>query len=109
LCAGAYLAASQNNPLADIQDALIKSIMAEPIEKFMRDNAVKGVFTGFNSTEKAQTALDNKLITIEQFDILMQADAARSKVIAVDDFAPHELSRQTGTEADRNYYAKEPE
>lgn len=89
---GAYLASVEQNVLADVQDALIKSIMAEPIEKSMRESIGKNIFSGYNATEKAQFALDNKIITIEQFDILMQANVARSKVIAVDDFSPEELT-----------------
>jgi acyl-CoA dehydrogenase len=95
--------------MADVQDALVKSIMAEPILKILQDTANKSVITGYNTLEKAQSALDNKLITIEQFDILMQADAARSKVIAVDDFAPEELGHHNPSEANRTHYAKASE
>lgn len=109
LCAGAYISGVQENPLADIQDALVKSILAEPIDKLVRTAAQEGTVTGYTPIEKLQHALDTKLITIEQFDICMQADAARRKVIAVDDFAPDELGHQTAGEANKNYYAQQSE
>lgn len=92
LAAGAYLA-NKNNVLADIQDALIKSIMSESIVKTIRDASHQGLITGYTTKERAQSALDQDIITMEQFDIYLQAEAARAKVIAVDDFAPEELIR----------------
>ncbi len=109
LSTGAYLGAAGNNPLTDIQDALVKSILAEPIEKAIRDDVRKSEITGYTAQEKAQSALDLKIINIEQFDILMQANAARSKVIAVDDFAPEELGRLASSEAKHKNYVKEQE
>lgn len=108
LCNGAYLAADGHNPLADIQDALIKSILAEPIEKMIRTAAHDGIVKGYDMQEKIQQALDKKLITIEQFDICMQADAARKKVIAVDDFSPAELLHKTN-ESNSTHYASQSE
>lgn len=107
LSAGAYISAAQHNPLADIQDALIKCIAAEPIEKMIRNAAHDGLLTGYTPAEKLQHALDSKLITIEQFDICIQAEAARKKVIAVDDFAPEELTQRTSGEASHNHYAQQ--
>lgn len=109
LSTGAYLSGEAQNPLADIQDALVKSIMAEPIEKLIRTASQEGTVSGYIPAEKLQNALDIKLITIDQFDICMQADAARRKVIAVDDFAPDELVRKTAGEANKNYYEQQSE
>lgn len=109
LSAGAYLSGAAHNPLADIQDALIKSIMAEPIEKLICTASQEGVITGYIPEEKLQSALDANLITIDQFDICMQADAARRKVIAVDDFAPDELTHNAAGEANKNYYEQQSE
>jgi acyl-CoA dehydrogenase len=107
LTSGAYLSGDQENTLADIQDALVKSILAEPIEKLIKTAVQEGRITGYDSTEKAQQALDKQVITIDQFDICMQADAARKKVIAVDDFASDELAHHKEGEAVYKHYAKQ--
>jgi hypothetical protein len=49
------------------------------------------LISGYNFYELAQSALDKKIISVEQFDIVMRAEAARKKVINVDDFAADEL------------------
>jgi acyl-CoA dehydrogenase len=109
LCTGAYLSDNGNNPLADIQDALVKSIMAEPIEKMIRTATQDGDVAGYTPQEKLQHAVETKLITVDQYDICMQADAARRKVIAVDDFAPDELARLSTGEINKNHYAQQSE
>jgi acyl-CoA dehydrogenase len=93
LAAGAYLTAHEENPLADVQDALIKTIASEPIEKIIRAAKKEGNIEGFTAHELAQSALNNKIITVSQFDIFMQAEDARYKVLSVDDFSPQELQR----------------
>ena len=109
LSAGAYTSGLAQNALADIQDALVKSILAEPIEKIVREATRQGSVIGYTTAEKTQSALDNKIINTEQFNILTEAEAARRKVIAVDDFAPDELSRSTTSEAGNQHHAKEHE
>jgi len=93
LVKGAFLTNVKENGLADIQDALIKTIAAEPIEKTIRAAKKNGDLMGYTFVEQVQSALDKNIISIEQFDICMQADEARKKVIAVDDFDPDELAR----------------
>jgi len=93
LAAGAYLAPVKENVMADVQDALIKTIAAEPIEKEVKAAKKAGTISGYNTVEQAQSALEKKMITSEQFDILMQAREACMKVIAVDDFTNEELAR----------------
>jgi acyl-CoA dehydrogenase len=109
LSAGAYISNLQPNPLADIQDALVKSIMAEPIEKTIKVAVQNGEIKGYTTIEKTQHALDAKIITIDQFDICMQADAARKKVIAVDDFAPDELGHNSASGTNKSHYAQQSE
>lgn len=109
LSAGAYISSAAQNPLADIQDALVKSMLAEPIEKLIRSAVQNDEISGYTATEITQQALDAKIITIEQFDICMQADAARKKVIAVDDFAPDELAHNTISGTNKTQYAKQSE
>jgi acyl-CoA dehydrogenase len=81
------------NVLADIQDALIKTITAEPIEKQIKAAKKEGDIDGYTAIQQAQSALEKNIITVEQFDIIMQAEEARKKVIAVDDFLSEELER----------------
>jgi len=97
LAAGACL---QKNVLADIQDALIKTIASEPIEKIIKAAKKDGIVTGYSLVEQAQEALDKNVITVENFDLFMQAEEARKKTIAVDDFTNEELERVVYLHAD---------
>ena len=71
---------------------MIKTIASEPIEKEIKAAQKDNLLTGYTQIELAQSALKNKIITVEQFDIFMQAEEARKKVIAVDDFTTDELA-----------------
>lgn len=93
LANGAFLTAVKENVLADVQDALIKTIASEPIEKTIKAAKKEDKLTGYDLVEQAQSALELKIITEEQFDIFMQATEARRKVIAVDSFTSSELVR----------------
>jgi len=105
LAAGAFLSSVKENVLADVQDALVKTIAAEPIEKIIKVAHHEGQITGHALFEQAQSALEKKIITIEQFDFLMQAEEARKKVIAVDDFSTADLARNMTEEPYLNLYA----
>ncbi len=91
LAAGAYLGPSLSNSMPDLQDALLKTIVSEPIDKLIRTAKHDGLIDGYTKYEQARSALDNKVIDQEQFDLFMQAEQARAKVIAVDDFNNAEL------------------
>lgn len=93
LAAGAFLGSSDVNVLADVQDALIKTIASEPIEKIIRQAKKEGTITGYTAIELAQSALNHHVITVEQFDTFMQAEEARNKVLSVDAFEPEKLER----------------
>lgn len=95
LADGAFLSPVKENILADVQDAFLKTITAEPIEKIIKAAKHNNFIDGYTLVEQAQAALDKEIITIEQFDIFTQAEAARQKVIAVDDFNSEDLARQT--------------
>ena len=92
LAAGAFLSPVKENVLAEVQDALIKTITSEPIEKLIKTAKKDGIIIGYTLIEQAQSALEHNVITREQFEIFMQADVARKKVIAVDDFTNEELT-----------------
>jgi acyl-CoA dehydrogenase len=92
LATGAYLTPDKQNAMADIEDALIKSIAAEPMEKAIREGVKQGTITSDSLADKAREALEKKILTREDYDVVMAADEARKKVIAVDDFSPEELA-----------------
>ncbi len=93
LACGAYLANMPGNSMADMQDALIKSIAAEEVEKKIKEGKKSKVVEGYTSLQHAQSALDKKVISVDEFDIFMRAEEARNKVIAVDDFLTSDLAR----------------
>jgi acyl-CoA dehydrogenase len=91
LAAGAYLTNHPDNKMAQIQEALVKSIAAEPIEKLIRAAKKEGNISGYTLAEQARSACEKKVINEEELSVFMQADEARKKVIAVDDFSNEEL------------------
>lgn len=106
LSAGAYIANVKENVLADVQDALIKTIASEPIDKLIKTAYKEGLVSGYTLVEQAQSALEKNVISVEQFDIFMQAEEARKKVIAVDDFTSEQLMRNIIEESVVKLYAK---
>lgn len=98
--------ASDPDILNDLQNALIQTIQAEPIEKLIKEAKSKGQIKGHTWHDYAQSALTQNIINVEQFDQLMQAEVARNKVIAVDDFTSDELRRTSQMEGMQPYHAK---
>lgn len=103
---GAFLSPVKENILAEVQDALIKTIAAEPVEKLIKSAKREGTISGYTMAELVQAALQKKIITLEQYDILNQAHEARDKVIAVDDFTGEDLARMVIEKTYQNLYAK---
>lgn len=93
LSAGAFLATVPGNVMADLEDALLKTIESEAVEKLIKNAKREEVISGYTLLEQAQAALDKSIISKEQYDLFIQAYLARQKVIAVDDFAMHELAQ----------------
>lgn len=102
---GAFLSPVKENVLAEVQDALIKTIASEPIEKIIKAAKKEDQIKGYDLIQQAQDALEKNIITAEQYDIFIQADQARKKVIAVDDFASSDLARKMIEESFVNLYA----
>lgn len=90
---GIYTTPDPNNPLAPLEDALTKVIIAEPAEKLLSHALHAGKLTGRTLTEQTSKAVATGLLTDLQAQQIMAADAARKVVIAVDDFAPEELAK----------------
>ena len=75
----------------DLAGALESVILAEPIERIIRDADAAGLLEGYTLLEQAQSALAKQLITVEQLDVFIHAVAARKQILAVDDFAQDAL------------------
>jgi acyl-CoA dehydrogenase len=80
-----------NNMFAIVQNALLKVIAAEPIEKILKNAVSMGTIMGDNIIEQAKDACLQKIISEEQLEMVVSAEAARKEVIKVDDFAPEDL------------------
>jgi acyl-CoA dehydrogenase len=91
LAEGAFLSSTNENVFADVQNALLKTIAAEPIERLIQSANIISDAKEWTRLEYAQSALEKNIITVEQFDVLVQAEEARKKVIAVDDFSTADL------------------
>lgn len=86
----AYVSKTEDNVLGVFEDALLKVIAAEPVEKIIK--AIDSI-EGDTLLDQARFAHKKRLISDEQLEIIEQAEEARQKVIAVDDFAPEQLGR----------------
>ena len=92
LSQGAFLTAVPSNMLALLDEALIKVLAAESVEKILKMAIQKGLLNEAHTiTEQAKLAFEKKYISETQLAILLEAEEARSKVIAVDDFAPDDI------------------
>lgn len=90
---GVYLSPAGGNFLALLEQTLHKVIAAEPIEKTLKIALHDGLITGNTLAEQAESALANHIISPIEFDLLLQAEAGRQQVIAVDDFSAEEFLR----------------
>lgn len=93
LAEGAYLTNVPGNMLSLLEDALLKSVEAEPIEKIIKSAIQDRLIRGSSIAEQAKSAFAQNVISKEQLDIVLKAEEARLKVIAVDDFANEDLAR----------------
>ena len=92
-----YKTQQANNPLGLLQEALILSTMAEPLEKRIRVEGVKtGRVTALDLTGQIAQALHLGILTEAEAAVLRDYDAKVSHLINVDDFAPHELAAEPG-------------
>jgi acyl-CoA dehydrogenase len=93
--AGVYTAPSEFNAVARVQDALLKSILSEPVEKILQQAMRDKIISGITLTDQASAAFKQLIISKDQLNLVVQAEQARHIVIAVDDFDPEELARVT--------------
>lgn len=91
LTSGIFTTPTENNNLADLEDAFLKSVVSEPIEKQLKQALHNKLIEGVSILDQAKNALEKQLISHQQFNVISDAISARDKVIAVDDFAPGEI------------------
>jgi acyl-CoA dehydrogenase len=94
LTQGAFVTDVSGNVLAVLEDALVKTIAAEPIEKIIKIASSDGLLGDGDKLTQAKQALTKQIISQEQFDIFLQSEEARQRAISVDDFAPDAWVRQ---------------
>lgn len=93
LSEGAFIADVPGNMCAVLEDALIKVIAAEDVEKVVKQAVHDGIIKVDGLSEQMKEAFEKKIISAGDLEIFYAAEEARLKVIAVDDFLPEELTR----------------
>ena len=87
LTTGIYLPDSLSEPLGRLDDALIKTVRAEPIEKRLRKAQKSGqLASDIELREQLELACTLDIITEQEADWVDMANQARLAVIQVDDF-----------------------
>ena len=91
---GIFIGEDRTTGMALVQDALLKTIASEPIEKDLRAAMREDTIEGDNLAELADAALKIKMITAEQYNLVLEAEEARKLVISVDDFSTEDLQHR---------------
>ncbi len=86
LTAGIYLPKETTEPIGRLEDALVKVIAAEPVEKKLRDAVRAGRLKAQQDDSLLQAAERDGVLSGAEAETLRQALAARAEVIRVDDF-----------------------
>jgi acyl-CoA dehydrogenase len=87
-----YKTQAANNPIGLLQEALVLSTMAEPLEKRIRVDGVKtGRITALDLPSQISQAVGLGILSEAEAAVLRDYDAKVSHLINVDDFAPQEL------------------
>ncbi len=92
LTAGAYIPRREDDVVGRLEFAMEAVIKADPIEAKIRAAAKDGRLTQRTLAERRLAALEQRIITQEEFDHLAYTERLRRDVIKVDDF-PTDLSR----------------
>jgi len=87
LTSGIFLTNDPGEVLAKLEDALPKVIAAEPLERALGKYVVDHPLLHGDFEGQLEAALRERIISVEQADVLRAAQAARRQVIRVDDFA----------------------
>lgn len=87
LTAGIYLPTADDEPLAQLEQAMACAVACGAIEGKLREAAKAGRLTA-NNDEKVTEALARGIITQEEATLLEKMKVLRRRVIMVDDFPP---------------------
>ena len=91
LTKGIYISDDENDITGCLEDALLKVIQAEPVERRLRANdEVKSDLQTYQ--QWVDSLLESELVSAEEADMLVLAHTATRKIIMVDDFTPQELN-----------------
>ncbi len=92
LTQGIFISDDENDITGCLEDALLKVIRAEPIERRLRANhQMKSDLQTYQQWLDDLLGLD--LLSVKEVEILRQAQAATRKVIMVDDFEPQDIAQ----------------
>jgi acyl-CoA dehydrogenase len=87
LTAGVFIPMNEADTVARLEDALVKTIKAEHIERKLRQK-MKSYQPGYQVMDTMlSSALSQGIINDEEADLLREAETARWHVIQVDDFS----------------------
>lgn len=93
LIMGIYKTPSEFNPAGRVEDTFYKLIAVESLQAKIIRAQRQGDINGDDYAELVQAAHKANIITQDEMQQLLTAEAARKDVIAVDDFAHEELAR----------------
>jgi acyl-CoA dehydrogenase len=99
----AFAEAIDTCPLGRLESAFRAICEVEPLEKSVSDAVKKGKITSLSILEQIQEALQYNVLTQEEAIQLTNAETARQRAIAVDDFDDSELRRPKAKEAVKKY------
>jgi acyl-CoA dehydrogenase len=92
LCAGIYRTVEPGNPVGLLQEALVLSMSAEPLEKRVRIEGVKtGRITALDLPGQVEQAQSLGIITPDEAALLREYDRKVMDLVNVDDFSSEEL------------------
>lgn len=96
LVAGIYRSRDPGDIVGRLEDAWVKVIAAEPVERKIHEARRAGKLALHWSADPVEVACNAGVISPKEAEILRQAEQARRSVIMVDDFDPQELARTGG-------------
>ena len=85
---GIFIPHNTNDTLGRIESALSRVLASEPIETIIQVSIKKGQLLKHPISTQVERAIEQRLITPEQAEIIRAAELARQDVIMVDEFSP---------------------
>jgi acyl-CoA dehydrogenase len=93
LSEGIYKTVEPGNPLGLLQEALVLSVSAEPLEKRLRVEGVKtGLITALDLPGQIEQGQASGLLSASEASLLRDYDRKVMAIVNVDDFDPAELA-----------------